>query len=286
MTRSRNPITQYDPKDKQRILEQVYGASKIYCSYAFSSQINLTESNSIEVYGTRLDYPDVHGLFSLLKENLSLKIAIATGDPLKESLNMELDSLHQKLEILQTLSSKISDYSSIRAPAQLKDLLDSRVNPTTLAKINTYFTEQLGVLEKLASQSKEAVPLEKERSIKGAKIWRDLLEIAKTKTEGEKDKIEIEKLKLYIKKLSDEVSYDHTKVVVEGWSKWLLAPVAGLGSGVGNVSGDLLYGILCGILGKFPTWLIWTIVGFVIFTITAAYRSKHYNKMQQNKLNG
>jgi cytochrome c-type biogenesis protein CcsB len=39
-------------------------------------------------------------------------------------------------------------------------------------------------------------------------------------------------------------------------------------------------------LGKFPTWLIWTIVGFVIFTITAAFRSKHYNKMQQNKLNG
>ena len=256
MTRSRNPITQYDPKDKQRILEQVYGASKVYCSYAFSSQINLTESNSIEVYGTRLDYPDVHGLFSLLKENLSLKITLATGDPLKESLNMELDSLHQRLEILQTLSSKISDFSSIRAPAQLKHLLDFRENPTTLAKINTYFTEQLGVLEKLASQSKETVPLEKERAIKGAKIWRDLLEIALTKLEGEKDKLEIEKKKLYIKKLFDEVSYDQTKVVVEGWSKWLLAPVAGLGSGVGNVSGDLLYGILSGILGKFPTWAL------------------------------
>ena len=39
-------------------------------------------------------------------------------------------------------------------------------------------------------------------------------------------------------------------------------------------------------LGKFPTWLIWTIVGFAIFTIIAAFRSKRYNKMQQNKLNG
>jgi hypothetical protein len=38
-------------------------------------------------------------------------------------------------------------------------------------------------------------------------------------------------------------------------------------------------------LGKFPTWLIWTIGGFVIFTVIAAIRSKQYNKTQQNKLN-
>jgi cytochrome c biogenesis factor len=39
-------------------------------------------------------------------------------------------------------------------------------------------------------------------------------------------------------------------------------------------------------LGKFPTWMIWTIGGFVIFTVIAAIRSKQYNKMQQNKLKG
>jgi len=38
-------------------------------------------------------------------------------------------------------------------------------------------------------------------------------------------------------------------------------------------------------LGKFPTWMIWTIGGFIIFTVIAAIRSKQYNKMQQNKLN-
>jgi cytochrome c-type biogenesis protein CcsB len=38
-------------------------------------------------------------------------------------------------------------------------------------------------------------------------------------------------------------------------------------------------------LGKFPTWLIWTIGGFVIFTVIAAIRSKQFNKTQQNKLN-
>jgi len=38
-------------------------------------------------------------------------------------------------------------------------------------------------------------------------------------------------------------------------------------------------------LGKFPTWLIWTIIGFVLFTILAAFRSSQYNKIQKNKLN-
>ena len=38
-------------------------------------------------------------------------------------------------------------------------------------------------------------------------------------------------------------------------------------------------------LGKFPTWLIWTIGGFIVFTIVAAVRSKQYNNMQQTRLN-
>jgi cytochrome c-type biogenesis protein CcsB len=35
-------------------------------------------------------------------------------------------------------------------------------------------------------------------------------------------------------------------------------------------------------LGKFPTWLIWTIVGFTIFTIIAAIRNKQYGKLIQH----
>ena len=252
---SQNPITQYDTKARHTILEKVYGASKVYCSYAFSSQIKLTESNSIEVYGTKLDYPDVHGLFSLLKENLSLKIVTET-DPSKKDRNELLDSLHQRLEILQTLNSKISDYSSIRAPRQLEDLRDSGQNSKTLTQINTYFTEQLGVLQKLASQAEESKPLEKERQIQGTKILLDSLEIAKIKAQAMDAQITISQQELFYRKQLDELSYNQTKIVVEGWSKWLLAPVGGILEGAGEVTGDALYGILSGILGKFPTWAL------------------------------
>ena len=249
---SQNPTTQYAPKDRHTILEKVYGASKVYCSYAFSSQIKLTESNSIEVYGTKLDYPDVHGLFSLLKENLSLKIA-TESDPSKREI---LDSLHQRLEIMLTLNSKISDFSSIRVPRQLEDLLESGQNSKTLTQINTYFTEHLGVLQKLASQAQELKPLEKERQIQGTKILLESLEIAKKKAEGREAQIEIEKTELFFRQQLNELSYNQTKVVVEGWSKWLLAPVGGILEGAGEVTGDALYGILSGILGKFPTWVL------------------------------
>jgi ABC-type transport system involved in cytochrome c biogenesis permease subunit len=38
-------------------------------------------------------------------------------------------------------------------------------------------------------------------------------------------------------------------------------------------------------LGKFPTWLIWTIVGFAIFTFVAAFANWKYNKALRKKLN-
>jgi hypothetical protein len=254
-SKSQNPITQYDPKTRNTILEQVYGFSRVYCSYAFSSQIKLTESNSIEVYGTKLGQEDVHGLFTLLKENLSLKIVTETNSS-NTDRNIILDSLHQRLEILQTLNLKISDYSSIRAPRQLEDLLDSGPNSKTLTQINTYFTEQLGVLKKLALQSEESKPLEKERQIQATEILLESLEIAKIKGQGTDAEIKISQQELYYRQLRDELSYNQTKIVVEGWSKWLLAPVGGILEGAGEVTGDALYGILSGILGKFPTWVL------------------------------
>jgi hypothetical protein len=252
---SQNPITQYDPKARNTILEKVYGASRVYCSYAFSSQIQLTESNSIEVYGTQLGQEDVNGLFTLLKENLSLKI-VTENDGSNKGSKLLLDSLHQRLEILQTLNLKISDYSSIRAPRQLEDLQDSGQNSKTLTQINTYFTEQLGVLQKLASQAEESKPLQRERAIAETNIWLESLEIAKINAQGEEAKLEIERKELYFRQLRDELSYNQTKIVVEGWSKWLLAPVGGILEGAGEVTGDALYGILSGILGKFPTWVL------------------------------
>jgi hypothetical protein len=242
-----DPYSKLTVEQRRDLEEQAYAFSKVYCSYGFKLTIERTNDN-IQVIGNNVNYQYMINLIDTLKSNIDLSITTKIGKSENDNTIAILDSLHQRLEVLTAISSKISDVVNFQANAKLTSLL-KRGDSQTISKIETYFDQQISSLNELLSQVKQARPLSLQKK-------QDSLNIQKEKLQEDKIDRDIVILNTENSAQNSAVTKNATMSVVKGWTEIGLSPFVGLASGASSAVRDAAMEILKGLFGNFPTWAL------------------------------
>jgi hypothetical protein len=249
-----DPYSKLTVEQRRNLEEQAYAFSKVYCSYGFKLTIERTNDN-IQVIGNNVNYQYMINLIDTLKSNIDLSITTKIGKSENDNTIAILDSLHQRLEVLTAISSKISDVVNFQANAKLTSLL-KRGDSQTISKIETYFDQQISSLNELLSQVKQARPLSLQKELDILNDKKAKLIERNVKAEGEGVDREMSMLNTKSKALDDDVSYNAAISFFKGWSKYGVSPFVGILSGTSSAVGDAATEILKGIFGNYLTFAL------------------------------
>jgi ATP-dependent protease HslVU (ClpYQ) peptidase subunit len=249
-----DPYSKLTVEQRRNLEEQAYAFSKVYCSYGFKLTIERTNDN-IQVIGNNVNYQYMINLIDTLKSNIDLSITTKIGKSENDNTIAILDSLHQRLEVLTAISSKISDVVNFQANAKLTSLL-KRGDSQTISKIETYFDQQISSLNELLSQVKQARPLSLQKELDILNDKKAKLIERNVKAEGEGVDRDIVILNTENSAQNSAVSYNSTMTGFKGDVKNFLAPGVGILSGTSSAVGDAATEILKGIFGNYLTFAL------------------------------
>ena len=250
--RESNPYNQLTVQERIHYKEQAFAFSKVYCSFGFKLKLKRT-NDSIQVIGSNVNNENIITLIESLKSNIELSITSQVGKPGNEDTVAILDSLHQRLEVLSSISRKVGEVVQFSADAKMIQLDDG---PGTISQIKTIFDEQILTLNELLSQVKEERPLSLQKKQASLNIQKAKLQerVIEEKTEEFEREIIRKNTERYAR--DAEVSKNATMSIVKGWTEVGLSPLVGLVSGASTSVGDAAIEIIKGLFGNFPTWAL------------------------------
>ena len=153
--------TELSPAQKIELENKIYHFSKVYCSYGYNLQLQLTGTD-IDVIGDKIEYNWLLNVIALLENNIDLKIT-------KSSLNKDVNkfelnaliSLKQRFQILKAITNKLYHIVNFSMQSQISKL---NIQPTgdSLEKIDVYFNNQLKDLLNMLESVKKQFPKREE----------------------------------------------------------------------------------------------------------------------------
>lgn len=167
ITTELQPTTKLTLEQKKRYENNLYTASKLYCSFGYNLQLSFDETTkSLNVVGDKIEHEWIVNLINVLEENLKVKITALTlelNDD--ESKNVELNllvSTLQRLDILKAITNKLSDIINFSFKTHIMKV---QIQPSknTVNEIKNYFDNQLIELNSLLVKLNEFFPKRKEQ---------------------------------------------------------------------------------------------------------------------------
>ena len=148
-------------EEKNKLNEQLYSFSKIYCTNAFNLQIMIVD-NQLFVEGDKIEYMWMIDLIKVIDSNIDMQIiyigkSIDVDEKIKENSMKSLLSTKQRFSVLKTIMQNIYDIVSFATKSNLSKKIR---NPTyqSFDLIKEYFNKKLDELSGLLIHLKQPFP--------------------------------------------------------------------------------------------------------------------------------
>ena len=148
-------------EEKNKLNEQLYSFSKIYCTNAFNLQIMIVD-NQLFVEGDKIEYMWMIDLIKVIDSNIDMQIihigkSIDLDEKIKEISMKSLLSTKQRFSVLKTIMQNIYDIVSFATKSNLSKKIR---NPTyqSFDLIKEYFNKKLDELSELLIHLKQPFP--------------------------------------------------------------------------------------------------------------------------------